>query len=201
MSKKNISKCFLSPFVIVILALCIFSLACIAFDINVLKIGKSGFFATPTAYNIHVLKRHFLFMYIPALFFIMNLYTVFYKKPNSIDDAGRIILYSYGILGIYTLVKIIYIIVMPSKTSSAIWFLMPPVLYDILTGLDGVHFSFFFFTLGFCIFTFALISKLLLKFINPYIYFIISNTALVFGTYLAMKFFIYLDEALASFYY
>ena len=83
MSKENISKCFLSPFVIVILALCIFSLACIAFDINVLKIGKSGFFATPTEYNN----------------------------------------------------------------------------------------------------------------------FIISNTALVFGTYLAMKFFIYLDEALASFYY
>ena len=192
--KDNTRKTFLSPEITIILTILIFAILCIFLDINILQVDKTGIYKSPQAYDTYVLKKYFLFMYIPVLLFIMSMYTFLNKRAHNLEELGKITLYSYGILTVFAIVKIIYILVTPSKTPSSVWFLMPPALYDILKGLGEIHILYFLFALTFCIFIFSFISKLMIKFIHPIVYIIIYNGGIVYLIYEFLKLCIFLDE-------
>lgn len=191
---NEIKEKIITPKAIVILALVLFFISCMFFDIHILYVDKTGYYKSPQAYELYVLKQYFLFIYIVALIFLINIYTSLKKKAYSLDDIGKIVLYSYGFLCIFVLIKIIYIVIMPSKTSSAVSFLMPPVVYDVLKGLGEVHIFYFFAFLPFSLFLFNFIVKLLLKYSNFLVSFIVSNALLVVGIDLFSKFCIYCDS-------
>ena len=191
---NEIKEKIITPKAIVILALVLFFISCMFFNIHILYVDKTGYYKSPQAYELYVLKQYFLFIYIVALIFLINMNSCLRKKTYSLDDIGKIVLYSYGFLSVFILTKIIYIIIMPSKTSSAVSFLMPPVLYDILKGLGDVHIFYFFAFLPFSLFLFNSIVKLLLKYSNPLVCFIVSNALLIVGINLFAKFCIYCDS-------
>ena len=192
--KDNTRKTFLSPEIIILLTVLIFAIVCMFLDINILHVDRVGVYKSPQAYNTYVLKKYFLFIYIPVLLFIMSVYTFLNKRAHNLEELGKITLYSYGILTVFAIVKILYIIVTPSKTPSSVWFLMPPVLYDILKGLGEIHILYFLFALTFCIYFFSFISKLMIKFLHPFLYIIIYNSGLAYLIYEFLKLCIFLDE-------
>ncbi len=194
LAKDNTRKPSLSPEITIILTVLIFLVVCIFLDINILQVDKTGFYKSPQAYDTYVLKKYFLFIYIPVLLFIMSVYTFLNKKAHNLEELGKITLYSYGILTVFAIVKIIYILIMPSKTPSSVWFLMPPALYDILKGLGEIHILYFLFALTFCIFIFSFISKFMIKFIHPIVYIIIYNGGIAYLIYEFLKLCIFLDE-------
>lgn len=183
----------LSLEMLVIVSLILFFIACALLDINILSVDKTGFYKSTKAYETYVLKTHFLFIYIFVLVFLLNIYRFLSKKIYKIEDIGKVVLYSYLLLFIFALSKITYIVIMPSKTSSAVSFLMPPVLYDIMKGLSEVHLLYFFALLPLTLIFFNGISKFILKYSNHYICFIVSTILLVAGTYLFAQFCLYCD--------
>lgn len=193
-------KTFLeNPKCLVSLAGCIFIYVCLFLQVNILYLDKTGSLASTQAYDEYVLKRNILFIFIAILFYVMNLSYLKTKKAHTLDELADITFFSYFAVLIYAILKIIYIIIMPSNTPSAVSAIIPPVLYDILTGFGRLYFLNFFLVLAPCIYIYGLISTLFLKFMKPVIYVFISSALITCGIYLFMKFCLYWEELYPTF--
>ena len=188
-----------SPMIIVIVAFIFFLIICAFLNINLLDVDKTNYLKTPQAYDAYILRRHFLFIYIDALLLIMSLSTFINGKTHNFNELKEITKYSYIIFGIFTIIKIIHILTLPSKAPIGVWIIMPPFLYNILKGLGEIHIFYFFILTGICIFLFGFISKLLIKFLDFNFYLLASIIILSTGTYFFIKFCFYCEELFSAF--
>lgn len=193
--QKNINVAPKTLKYFVVFAFCIFLTICISLNINIFHLDKTNIYNSVALYDTYVLKRYFLFIYIVVILFLMSLFPMLLKRINTLEEIGKIALYSYSLFGVYASIKIFYILLTP----QAPWIIIPGFIADIIIGLGEIHFMYFFIALGCSIYIWWGIAKLLIKFLNPIIYFILSILLLGFCIYEFIKFCLYIEEFFTAF--